>query len=618
MSPRTLGGVLTSRRLLAVLLTSLLVMAACGTDEGGDNPLGDSSQGNLDADPGDCIVVDMAVSSEKIELLTDLAGEFNNTGAEVNGECVFVRVQKKASGGAEQLLEKGWDESIEGPRPVVWSPASSAWAAVLNQRLSEQGEPSMANEVTPFMLTPVVIAMPEPMAEALGYPDTPIGFTDILELARSEQGWAEFGHPEWGQFRLGKTNPNFSTTGLNTLFAQTYAATGKTTGLSLEDLARPEVVDFGTGVESAVVHYGDTTLTFLNNWYEADQRGNPFAYVSAVAIEEKSMIDYNTGNPDGIVDQGEEPRPPRIPLVAIYPKEGTLFSDNPFIILDAEWVNEDQKAGARLFQDFVQQPENQERVLEFGFRPGNSEVAVGAPIVAANGVDPAQPATLLDVPSPEVAVEILDLWEDQRKTARVDLVIDVSGSMGDAAVPGGSETKLDLAKRAAIEALDQFGENDEVGLRVFTTDLDAEGAEFIDLVQVERVGDVREALKREIGQLVPLNGTPLYSVTQASFDDALATFDPTRINAVVLLTDGKNEDGDSSDDRRQLDELLTSLRANSESETGSPVRVFAIGYGAGADFAVLGDIASASNGAVYDASDPASISKVFAEVISNF
>ena len=31
------------------------------------------------ADPGDCIVVDMAVSSEKIALLTELAQEFNGS-----------------------------------------------------------------------------------------------------------------------------------------------------------------------------------------------------------------------------------------------------------------------------------------------------------------------------------------------------------------------------------------------------------------------------------------------------------------------------------------------------------------------------------------------------------
>src|SRR3712207_8305558 len=35
------------------------------------------------------------------------------------------------------------------------------------------------------------------------------------------------------------------------------------------------------------------------------------------------------------------------------------------------------------------------RVLEFGFRPGNTDVAVGEPISAKYGVDPQQPQTLL-------------------------------------------------------------------------------------------------------------------------------------------------------------------------------------------------------------------------------
>ena len=72
-------------------------------------------------------------------------------------------------------------------------------------------------------------------------------------------------------------------------------------------------------------------------------RASP-AYTSAAAVEEKSVIDYNTGNPDGVVQQGEQPRPPRVPLVAIYPEEGTLYSDNPLIVLDAEWVDEDDDA----------------------------------------------------------------------------------------------------------------------------------------------------------------------------------------------------------------------------------------------------------------------------------
>ena len=321
----------------------------------------------------------------------------------------------------------------------------------------------MAPEGEPFMQTPLVIAMPKPMADALGYPETPVGWEDILRLATSDEGWAAYGHPEWGPFRLGKTNPNFSTSGLSALIAQAYAATGKTSGLSAEDLDNPTTEEFATGVESAVVHYGDITGTFLNNWYRTDREGTSLTYASAVAVEEKSVIDYNAGNPDGVLDPGERPRKPRIPLVAVYPKEGTLYSDNPFFVLDAPWVDEKEHAGARRFEEFVKRPENQRKVLEFGFRPGNPDVAVGPPIVAANGVDPDQPTTLLDIPAPPVMIDLLDKWAEQRKSARVLIVLDVSGSMSEVADQDTGETRLDLAKRAAIEALDQFKDEDEVG-----------------------------------------------------------------------------------------------------------------------------------------------------------
>ena len=61
------------------------------------------------ADPGDCIVVDMAVSSEKIALLTELAEEFNGSDlAEVGDRCVFVRPRSVASGIAANLIVDGW------------------------------------------------------------------------------------------------------------------------------------------------------------------------------------------------------------------------------------------------------------------------------------------------------------------------------------------------------------------------------------------------------------------------------------------------------------------------------------------------------------------------------
>ena len=604
----------SATRVLAAVALCGLVAGACG---------GDDSAGSTIPDPrrSDCITVDTAVSSEKVELLTDLAERFNSSDeATVDGECVYVEVRSKASGGAATALTEGWDEAADGPRPVIWSPAASSWGTILNQRLSEAGDEPMAPaDPTPFMLTPLVIAMPEPMAEALGYPDQPICWRKILDLATSETGWADYGHPEWGQFKLGKTNPNYSTSGLSALIAQTYAATGTTSGLSGEDLANPAVVQFGTDIESSVVHYGDITMTFLNNWFRADRRGTALTYASAVAVEEKSVIDYNSGNPDGVLSQGEEPRKPRTPLVAIYPTEGTLYSDNPFFILDAEWVSPRQREAAEKFQAFVQLPENQVRVLEYGFRPGNPEVRLGAPIELANGVDPSKPSTLLEVPSGQVMNSLLDAWAVQRKGARVLMVLDVSGSMGEPADlddPNGP-TKLDLAKRAVIEGIDDFKSDDQVGLRIFTTDGN-DKALVTDLSPIAPIGAQRESLIRQVDSLTPLSGTPLYKVAHESYAQMLEGYDPELINAVILLTDGQNDDGTPADDARQFAELLADVKNNSDGESARNVRIFTLAYGTGTDPAELRQIAEASNATAYQAGDATTINKVFAAVVSNF
>ena len=600
-----------------LLSVAALLAAACSIGEDTDT----ASENTADPRREDCVTVDTAVSSEKIELLTELAASFNDSDeALIDGECVFVDVRSKSSGAATTALAEGWDEAADGPRPVIWSPAASSWGQILNQRLADAGEaPIAAEDPTPFMLTPLVIAMPEPMAEALGWPDTPIGWRQILDLANSEAGWGDFGHPEWGQFRLGKTNPNFSTSGLSALIAQTYAATGKTEGLSSEDLANPAVIQYGSDLESSVVHYGDITMTFLNNWFRADRRGTALTYASAVAVEEKSVIDYNRGNPDGVLDQGEEPREPRIPLVAIYPEEGTLYSDNPFFILDADWVSDAQRAGAEAFQEFVQRPANQEKVLESGFRPGNPEVPLGAPISEEFGVDPDQPTTLLEVPSGQVMNDLLDAWAVQRKGARVLMVLDVSGSMGEPADPAdsGGPTRLDLAKEAVVEGLGDFKPDDQVGLRTFTTD-DAGATVVQDLEPIAPIGANREGLIRRVNSLIPRRGTPLYEVTESSFTEMLDGYDPELINAVILLTDGQNDDGDPSDDEEQLQSLLSTITDNAEGENTRPVRIFTVAYGADADTAKLREIAEASNATAYVAADATTIQQVFTSVVSNF
>ena len=124
----------------------------------------------------------------------------------------------------------------------------------------------------------------------------------------------------------------------------------------------------------------------------------------------------------------------------------------------------------------------------------------------------------------------------------------------------------------------------------------------------------RENIANRIRGLVPTQGTPLYTVAGASYTNLRDTYDDKRINAVVLLTDGRNEDPRNND----LDGLLSLLRAGSEGQSSQPVRIFPIAYGKDADLSVLRRIAEATNAAAYDASNPTTINKVFTNVVSNF
>ena len=599
-------------RLALVALVLALVAPACSLPggEGGGQEDGDAPKG--------CTTIQVTVSPEKLDLMTELAADFNKTKAAkegAEGSCAFAKVRRLSSGEGANALAGGWsDEDAWGPKPTIWSPAGKGWGAVANHRLTQNGQPPMAPaDAQSLMLTPLVIGMPRPMAEALGHPSKPIGFDDLIALAQDKAGWGGKGHPEWGPFKLGKTNPNFSTSGLNATTAQYYTAVKKTQGLTSEDVARPEVTEFNRKIEAAVVHYGDTTLTFLNNLYRADQRGTSLTYVSAVAVEEKSIIDYNRGNPDGVLEQGEKPRPPRVPLVAVYPKDGTLFSDNPLYILDAPWVTPKHRAGAQAFSRFIQEPDNQKKALTTGFRPANPAVGLADPITTANGVDPGQPATTLGVPDPPVLASIVTKWGEQRKGAQVQLVIDVSGSMSEEG--GDGQTKLDLAKQAAVNALSQFGPHDLVGLRIFSTTISpTEPTDFLDLVPIGPITENRELIATKLRSLVPVRGTPLYTTAIASVDLVRKQYKPDLINAVVLLTDGKNEDQRNND----LQGTLAKLTAGTEGGSDQPVRLFTIGFGKDADAASLRRLAEATSASYYDSSDPKVIDRVFTNVISNF
>lgn len=589
---------------VAVVVGVIAVAAvrAVVTGDSGDDPTA------IKVD-SDCTQVALTASSEKAALLQRIAADYADDDGEVGGTCVQVQVTSKASGGAADALARGWDEGVDGPRPDVWSPASSTWTALLRQQTAARDAPDLVGdaELPSLARTPLVIAMPKPMAEVLGWPAKPLGWADILALAKDPSGWQRFGKP-YGAFKLGKTNPNFSTSGLNATIGAYFAATGLSSDLALKDLVKPAVQTYVKSVEGSVVHYGDTTLTYLSNLQKADDRGQALSYVSAVTVEEKSVWDYNQGNPTGDPKTLGQHAKPRTPLVAIYPKEGTLYSDNPYAVLDAPWVDQPTKDAAADFLTYARGAASQRLFAEAAFRGFDGKA--GDRITQVEGLLPAEPKAVLNPPSPQVIAAVKTSWESLRKRAKILLVLDTSGSMGDSVGSAGT-SKLELAKRAAVKAVDLIAKDDEVALWAFSTPLEGDTTPFRPLVPFRPAATNAALVKSTIADLQPDGGTALYATTRAAAQVLAERYAPDKINAVVVLTDGRNEYPPDSN----LDSLT---RALDSEDADRQVRVFTIAYGDDADLGELRAIAEASKAAAYDASDPGSIDKVLAAVLSNF
>jgi Ca-activated chloride channel family protein len=564
--------------------------------------------GTATAARGDCVALTVVASSEKSALLSELADRYNRSGRTFGGRCADVKILSKASGAAMDALAAGWDPARDGgPAPQVWSPAASSWLSLLRQRAASTDKASLVSDAKPASIaqTPLVLAMPKPMAEALGWPAKKLGWSDVLGLTNDPKGWGAVGHPEWGSFRLGKTNPHFSTSGLNATVGSYVAATGRSGDLTEADLADPKVLDFVKGVEAGVVHYGDTTLTFLSNLAAADARGQGMNYISAVAVEEKSVYDYNQGNPTGDPKLAGKGQKPRVPLVAVYPKEGTLVSDNPYLVLAT--ASDEQKAAAADVLTYLQSPDQQKRFTEAAFRGFDGKP--GGRLSEANGLLPNQQLGVLDAPASAVLAKALSTWDGQRKRARVLLVLDVSGSMADSTA--GGKSKLEVAKQAALRSVDLFAPDDEVGLWTFSTEQRGASTPYTEQVPVGAVSGNSGRIKGVINGMHAEGGTALYATTRAAQQKLLAGATPDRINAIVVLTDGKNEYPKDSD----LDGLLRDLDA---SNLENSVRVFTIAYGDQADLDTLKRISLSSRAASYDARNPTSIDSVLVNVVSNF
>ncbi|MEH0970703.1 extracellular solute-binding protein [Micromonospora sp. CPCC 205546] len=551
------------------------------------------------ADVG-CTPLEVSSSIEKDVLLGELAHRYNESGRRVDGRCAVVTVHGLASGAATDALAGDWAvKQPHLPRPQVWLPTSSLWTGQLKLLDEAAGRPAQTPGRHPSIAnSPLVIAMPQPKGKLLQQRG-PLGWGEVLGSS-GRTGWAAFGRPDWGRFSFGKVNPNLSTSGLAATIASYYAAVNRASDLTESDLANPAVTQFVRRIEANVSHYSDDIVDLLKDRAEADLSGTGTAAptdMSAVVTQEELVYQYNEGELSPT--RGEKPR---VPLVAIHPKEGTFNLDHPYVVLPS--ASPEQRDAAADFLAFLQEPPQQRSFGRHGFRDHQRNAS--GPLIAAVGGRGAEELTYFDPPDPTVVKAILTGWGTLRKKANILVAVDTSGSMK---AKIGDHSRFQVATRAAAKGFGLLNAEDQVALWSFSSETrQRPRSPYSEEVRLSAFD--RKSLTDEIGNLHVEGGTALYATVRAAHRHMLDHYDQSRINAVVVLTDGKNEYHKDNDLARLLKDVAL--------DPDRPIKIFCIAFDEQSDFATLDRIAKASAGKAFDARDPAKIDDAFVKLLSSF
>lgn len=496
------------------------------------------------------IPLNIAAAPSIAPVVKDLAAEHQRRRPSVDGVCVTLSVESRSSAEVIDAVTTG------ATRPTLWIPDSALAATQLADRVEIDNHGSIAT-------SPLVVVAPRAAAEQLGWPDEKFSWTAVLG----------------GELTAAIVDPASSAEGLATLLA-----------------VRTVLGDAGTSQEELVGAMLSVSRNALPNTQAGfDQMANDAQAAPLFTATEQEVIAHNK-------------RIPTAPVVALYPSEGTHILEFPALSL----AGDEQTAQAvAAFVEVLRSPDGQAALLADGFRaPDGSATEEFSTDKGVVGTPP----TALPTPTPEEAAGLIRQWTALTLNARLLAVMDVSGSMREKA-PGG-RTRVELAAEAATAALGLFPDGSDIGLWAFSILQDPPN-DYIELVSLGPVTEEydgatrREALVKAVQSLPDRarGGTGLYDTALAAFRTVRNTYDPGKVNSVVLMTDGRNEDDNGID----LDTLLKTLRA--EVDPARPVPLITIGMGPDVDMDALTKISELTGGKAYQAEDPNDIQQVFLDAM---
>jgi ABC-type Fe3+ transport system substrate-binding protein len=342
------------------------------------------------------VVVTLDYSSEKQAWLEAAVARFAATNQRVRGRPIQIQLTSVGSGEIVSQI-------IESKRqPTAISPASSIQTDLLRDEWqARRGTNILADAPQSLALTPLVLVSWQDRGQALWPQGASANlWSQLHDAVADPQGWATLRQPSWGYVKLGHASPIASNSGMQTLLLLAYAYRNKSSGLTVEDVRDPAFQDWLRGIEGAVAQFEDSTGKLIQDMVLY----GPSKYDVTAVYENLALSNI------------ESVKNRNYPNLRIYYPPATLLSDHPYAILNAPWVDDDQRAAAALFRDFLLSQPTQELARQYGLRPINAQVSLEAndpnnPFTryVDNGVqlDIRQQAEL---PSAEVRTALIEVW----------------------------------------------------------------------------------------------------------------------------------------------------------------------------------------------------------------
>src|SRR5215469_1691179 len=167
-------GSLHLRRLRPVAPWLVVLLVAISLQSGCKQSNRPSSQAE-NAVPSGSLELVFTYGSEKEKWIKEVTDSFNRAGNKIaSGQRIFVRAIPMGSGESIDAILSGTTKAH------ITSPASAAFITLGNAQSRTSTGHDLVGQTENLVLSPVVIAMWKPMAEALGHGKKPIRWGAIL------------------------------------------------------------------------------------------------------------------------------------------------------------------------------------------------------------------------------------------------------------------------------------------------------------------------------------------------------------------------------------------------------------------------------------------------------